>query len=627
MKGGNGSGRHIPDRGSGCNRGPLPTSRALCGPVTARTDHLALVHQLFELHANRGPAGIAVVADRQQLSYGELNRAANQLARLLLHHGVRPETRVALAIPRSVELLIAVLAVMKAGGAYVPVDLDHPVKRIADQLIDSEPALVLSRSDLDPRLCGLGSSGSNLFVDDRSVADAVAAMSAHDLIDTERNAPLRPSHAVYLIYTSGSTGRPKAVVLEHHSVVNYLTRCVAAYPGLASSSLWHSPLAFDATVTTLLGTLSAGGTLHIRDLVPIDGPVSAPDSDRPTRVDFIKVTPSHLSLLADLPIGHWPARELMTGGEPLHADALPAQFHAARVRLINHYGPTELTVGCADFTVAPDGHLPSGPVPIGRPMSNLTMHVLDGTLSHVAPGQEGELYVAGPQVARGYWRRPGLTASRFVANPFSTGTRMYRTGDMVVVDQRGNLIYKRRADDQVKIRGIRVEPAEVEAALLKCAGVKAAAVTIADTKRSVDSVLCAYVVVYPGTDASSIRDFLTAQLPTYMIPSTIELLSTLPISTNGKLDRAILRRRERGPIAVANEHVLPQTAEAKMCAIFEDLLGVSNVSADDNFFDLGGQSLLAMRLVARLRSAFNLHVTLRQVLGNPTPKGIASLVL
>ncbi|MBC9730858.1 non-ribosomal peptide synthetase, partial [Streptomyces sp. TRM68367] len=418
----------------------------------------------FAEQVRRDPAAAAVETDAAVLSYAELDRLSDRVARLLIARGAGPERFVALALPRSADLVVAVLAVLKSGAAYLPVDPDYPDERIAYLLADAEPALLLYSAETADRLPVSAVPG--LLVEEL-LAEAAASVTQDDtpVTDADRNAPLTPSHPAYVIYTSGSTGRPKGVVVEHASVHAYLTWARDAYPGLADRVLLHSPIAFDLTVTALLGPLVAGGSIR-----PADLEAKAASGGRPA---FLKATPSHLPLLTALPDSLSPTADLVVGGEALTGETVRAwRERSPRATVINEYGPTEATVGCVVSFIGPDEEPPTGSVPIGRPIRNMRAYVLDGALQPVPPGVPGELYLAGPGLARGYLGRPGLTAGRFVADPFGpAGSRMYRTGDLARWTPRGELDFLGRADDQVKVRGFRIELGEVESALAGLPGV------------------------------------------------------------------------------------------------------------------------------------------------------------
>jgi amino acid adenylation domain-containing protein/non-ribosomal peptide synthase protein (TIGR01720 family) len=413
-----------------------------------------------------------------------------------------------------------------------------------------------------------------------------------------------------VIYTSGSTGRPKGVVVEHRSLGAYVERAREAYPDAAGVSLVHSSFAFDLTVTALWTPLVSGGRIVLGEL-----------DEGTSGVSFMKVTPSHLGLLEALPGGASPSGTLVIGGEALRGEALAAwrRDHPG-VRVVNAYGPTEATVNCAEFRLEPGVETPAGAVPIGRPFANTRVYVLDAGLQPVPVGTPGELYVAGVVLARGYLQRPGLTAERFVADPYgAAGTRMYRTGDLVRWTREGRLEYVGRADDQVKLRGFRIELGEVQSALAAHPQVAQAAVVVRDDR------LIGYVVPSTGSapDPQVVRRSTAEILPDYMVPAAVVLLDALPLTPHGKLDHRALPDPDPGPAAVARggRPVTPQ--EEILCGLFADVLGVPEVGVDDDFFELGGHSLLVIRLLSRMRSVLGVHLPIRQIFETPTVADLA----
>ncbi|VVJ19160.1 Polyketide synthase modules and related proteins [Amycolatopsis camponoti] len=512
---------------------------------------------------------VAVSDDRMLLSHRELDVRANRLAHRLLGAGAGPETRVAVLLPRSADLLVALLAVLKTGAAYVPIDPGYPADRIAYMLEDARPVCVVEDAD------------------------------AAGFPDHAPEVALDPEHPAYVIYTSGSTGRPKGVVVSHRAAANYLRWAVDAYPGLGGTAVLHSSVSFDLTVTTLFGPLLAGGRIRVADVLEAE----------PVPCTFLKATPSHLPVLAGDP------RDLVVGGEQLLGDVLDRwrQAHPGAT-VINEYGPTETTVGCMEYRVEPGDAVPAGAVPIGHPIRNTRLYVLDAGLNPVPPGIPGELYIAGDGLARGYLDRPGLTASRFVACPFGPpGERMYRSGDRVTRRPDGELVYHGRADEQVKIRGHRIEPGEIEAALRAHPAVTDAAVLARDGR------LIAYVVPDAEPD---LREFLGRSLPDYMLPSAIVALDALPVTRNGKLDRAAL------PDADAEEHRYVEPSgpvEPVLAAIWAEVLGRERVGARDNFFELGGDSILSIQVVHRARLA-GLRMRSKDLFAHQTVASLATVV-
>jgi amino acid adenylation domain-containing protein len=612
------------------------TSRAVPGVCWA---------ELFEAQVARAPGAVAVVFEGRRLSYGQLNERANRLARYLVGRGVGPEQLVAVAVPRSELLVVALLAVVKAGAAYLPVDPGYPAERIRVMFEDARPGCVLTVSGAG---AGLPDCGVPVVWLDRA-ADLLAAQLGADLADADRVRPLTARHPVYVIYTSGSTGVPKGVVIEHGSLVNYcLWACSEYGPGAGKVSPFYSSLSFDLTVTSVFVPLVAGGTLAVAG-----GPAGVEGlagilEGAGCPVVPLKVTPSHLRMLLDGggPVAGAPVA--VVGGEALPAGLVGDWLARAGGEVFNEYGPTECTVGCV---VRRAGAGEPQNVLIGRPVANTRVFVLDGGLRPVPAGVRGELYVAGAGLARGYLGRPALTAGRFVACPFGDpGGRMYRTGDLVRWRRDGNLEFAGRADDQVKVRGFRVEPGEVEAVLARHPLVDRAVVVVREDRPG-DKRLVAYVVpgeagrragtagrcVQPGEayslDASSpgmraagggigqeLRGFLGGVLPDYMVPSVVVALGSLPLTVNGKVDRRALPAPDpgagsgRGPRSVR---------EVILCGLFAELLGVERVGVDQSFFELGGHSLLAVRLVSRVRSVLGAELALRQLFEAPTVERLA----
>ncbi|MFF2330061.1 MULTISPECIES: amino acid adenylation domain-containing protein [unclassified Streptomyces] len=581
----------------------------MTAPVSRPT---ALVIDRFEAQTARTPDSLAVVSGSAEYDYAELNTRANRLARLLISRGVGPEDIVAVALERTAGLLVALYAVMKAGAACLPVDPQYPADRIVTILDDAQPVCVITDESLGERLDAYAAaSGAELLRPESPVTRAtLAELPAGNLTDSDRRSPLRPGNAAYVIYTSGSTGRPKGVVVGHHALSGYLRWAREVYPGLGGGAILHSSVSFDLTVTTLFGPLTAGGTLYLGDLSDLDPGLWRAERPAPT---FLKVTPSHLPLLEALPQDALTTGELVVGGEQLWGESL-ARFRLRhpQVSIVNEYGPTEATVGCVVHRVVPGEKPGTGAVPIGVPCGDTRTHVLDDRLRPVATGTPGELYIAGEQLARGYLGRPDLTAERFVADPYGpAGARMYRTGDLVRQTSDGLLEFLGRTDDQLKIRSYRIEPGEVESCLVGGPGVGQACVIAADGPGGVR--LVAYVAPDPDTampDVHRLREHVEDRLPRYMCPADIVVLDRLPLTVNGKVDREALPPpgSVSGPAAGAPEAppevAVPATEPERVLAgICRELLELDAVSVTDNFFTVGGDSILAIRLAARARRA------------------------
>ena len=566
---------------------------------------------LFEAQVAAQPDAVAVLGRGEVLTYAGLNDRANRLAWLLLERGAGPERLVAVAFGRSLELVVAVLAVAKAGAAFLPVDSGYPPERIAFMLSDAAPVLLVTNTVTAAALPETGPE--RVVLDDPAVTAALAGCTSRSPDDGDRPARLALGHPAYVIYTSGSTGRPKGVLVSHAgiaSLASVLPGRMGVGPG-ARVLQFASP-SFDSSFLELCMALLTGGALASPggERVLPGEPLGQVVAD--LGVTHIKLPPTALAVT---PPGMLPAGlTVVVAGEACPPE-LAATWSPGR-RMVNAYGPTETTV-CPAMSSPLDG---GTVVPIGRPGANTQVYVLGPWLEPVPAGRAGELYVAGAQLARGYLGRPVLTAERFVACPFVPGQRMYRTGDLAKWNSAGELVFAGRADDQVKIRGFRVEPGEVEAALAAAPGVAHAAVTVREDQPG-HQLLAGYVVPAPGEviDPAAVRQHAATRLPEYMLPSAIVILDTLPVTANGKLDRAALPAPQfvsgggRGP---------GSTAEELWCSLFAQVLGVEAVGAEDGFFDLGGDSILSMLLVSSARRA-GLVVSPRQVFQLQTPAALA----
>ncbi|MGW7166704.1 amino acid adenylation domain-containing protein [Streptomyces sp. NPDC054884] len=580
----------------------------------------ATVPELFEARAARTPDAVAIVAGAVEVAYGELNARANRLARLLIGQGVGPESVVAVTMDRGVDLMVAVLGVLKAGGAYLTVDPDYPAERISYMFEDAAPVLVLAltaTAGLVPR-----SAAPLVILDSPGTASALEGHAAGDMRDGDRAAVL-PAHPAYVIYTSGSTGRPKGVVLTHEGFANTAQALAQRYPtkvGPGSRMLQFASVSFDMFCSEWALTLPAGAALVV---VPPERRLGSELAAFITEqgVTHAAFPPAVLAGMEDGEIGADVVIDV--GGEALPPE-LVGRWAAGR-EMFNSYGPTETTVDAAVWRCRPG----VDEVPIGTPIVNTQVYVVDERLSPVPVGVAGELYVAGAGLARGYLRRAGLSAERFVANPFGpAGSRMYRTGDWVRWDADGQLVFAGRVDEQVKIRGFRIEPGEVQAVVAAHARVAQAAVVVREDVPG-DKRLVAYVVPVEDEEddgglPAAIRRFAADRLPGHMVPSAVVTVGSLPLTPNGKLDRKALPAPDfaagagtgRGPATVREEI---------LCAAFAEVLGLESVGVDDDFFALGGHSLLVIRLVAHLQ-ARGVVVSVRALFDTPTPAGLASSV-
>jgi amino acid adenylation domain-containing protein len=580
---------------------------------TARDIPAATVPQLFQEQVGRSPGTVAVVSGQDVVSYAALNARANRLARYLVSLGAGPERLVAIAMPRSAEMMVAVLAVLKAGAAYVPVDPAYPADRIAYMLGDARPVAVLTTVAAGRDLPG---GVPQVAVDDPVTAAAVSGLADGDLAAGERGGELSPSSPAYVIYTSGSTGRPKGVVIEHRSVVGLLSWARAEFTaGELSRVLASTSLSFDVSVFEIFTPLTAGGSIEIVPnlLALMSGP---------WRGSMISAVPTALAQVLASPGTAAQAPVVALCGEAVTGQVV-AVIRAAvpGARIVNIYGPTETTVYTTTYTLDEAGEAAGSP-PIGRPLWNRAAFVLDERLGLVPPGVAGELYLTGG-LARGYLNRPGLTAERFVACPFgAAGERMYRTGDLARWNTAGQLEYRGRVDDQVKIRGFRIELGEIEAVLAAQPGVAQAAVTVREDQPG-DRRLAGYVVPAAGAelDPAVLRDAAARVLPGYMMPAAVMVLGALPLTANSKLDRRALPAPDYA--AAAGTFQAPATArERALCELFARVLGIDQVGVEDSFFDLGGHSLLAAVLVARLMEQMGIKLSLKGFMGNPTVRAI-----
>ncbi|MBA2891471.1 non-ribosomal peptide synthetase [Nonomuraea soli] len=559
--------------------------RALAeGP--SRDNEPALLPQVFAAHARRTPDAPAVACGAATWTYAELDREANRIAHHLIARGAGPENVVALALPRSAELIAAILAVLKTGAAYLPLDLTHPRERIASMLRDAGPRLLLTcRSAGVPY-------GDSLMLEE------LDGGPEHD-----PGTPLTPGTAAYVCYTSGSTGTPKGVVLEHRGLANLaanLGERLDAEGGPAHRVLQLVSPGFDVMVSELATAFTRGGCLVIAPSVLTGEELGG--FLREQRVSLAHMPPA---ILATVPRVPYPdLRMLVVGGEGCPAGLM--EWWSAGRTMINAYGPTEVTVDVSAWRCEP------GTILVGRPLPRIQAHLLDAALQPVPPGSRGELYVGGPGVGRGYLGRPGLTAARFVA--WHDGTRLYRTGDLARRLPGGELEFLGRADDQIKLRGHRIEPAEIEHTLGRAPGVTAAAVILRDDR------LIAYIVPASANPAAVLSHART-QLPTHLLPAAILPLAALPLTPNGKLDKAAL------PEPPATKHRPARTPrEETLLRLFNDTLNATHLGIDDDFFANGGHSILATRLISRIRGALGATLTIRDLFDHPTVAGLADML-
>lgn len=592
-------------------------------------------HTLFEAQAASAPDRPAVRYGDTAMTYAELNARANQVAHYLRDKGVGPDTCVALFMERSTETVAALLGIMKAGGAYVPLHPEHPKPRLSFQLEQISAPVIITQDNLSDRLPEF--SGAILRMDDDAATlDAQPAANP----DTQTT----PSNIVYVIYTSGSTGTPKGVAVTHRGLVNYthymMGRLELSAPEAAQG--YHfglvSALTADLGHTCVYPSLASGGCLHLiaHDTTMDAGAFEAYTSQYP--LDVLKITPSHLrALLSSVSNAAsssiLPRAWLVLGGEASAWELIGQIRMMGTCRILNHYGPTETTIGSLTYRVGvTEGEEErTSYVPIGKPIANTKVYILDKNRQPVPVGAIGELCIGGAGVARGYLNRLDLTVERFVDNPFTTEAeqRIYRTGDLARWLPDGNVEFLGRVDDQVKIRGFRVEPEEIAGVLRDHPGVREAAV-LAREDSAGDKRLTAFVTssaaAAPVT-GEELRAYLQSRMPEYMVPAGFVVVDSLPLTGSGKVDRQALLRMEADKAAQTAEKVLPRNpTEQGVADIWAEVLAVESVSIHDNFFELGGHSLLVTQVIARLRSVFQVQLPVRAFFEAPTVAGLAETV-
>ena len=590
--------------------------------------------ELFQAQAAATPENAAVIRSDTELSYAELNGQANRLAHFMITQGIGPERVVALALPRSPELVVAILAVLKTGAAYLPLDPEYPGIQLCFMLTEAAPALLIGTVATDRSLID-GTSTPRLLLDDPDTAVKVAEQPVSNPTDAERTVALRPAHPAYVIFTSGSTGTPKGVVVSHRGLPGLATSLIDRLGIDARSRVLQSAsINFDASVSDLFMALCSGAALvlpALHELLP-GGPLRSLVERH--RITHVALTPSALAMFEP---GSLPSRvTLVVFGEECPAE-LVGEW-APRHRMINAYGPTEATA-CVTLS-DPLAPLERRTPPIGRPIADNRAYLLDASLRSVAPGVVGELHLAGPGLARGYLHRPGLTAERFAACPFGEpGGRMYRTGDLARWNSDGELEFVGRVDEQGQIWGQRIEPGETASALRKHPDVAQAVAAIREDQPG-HRRLVAYVVArHPApvdaettglVDASplagrlpdTLRGFLWERLPAHLLPSAYVVLTRFPLTRNGKLDRAALPPPDFTAAVSATE---PGTArERTLAELFAEVLGLPRIGGTDDFFAAGGTVLLAARLAARIRTALAVELTVWELCQTPTVTGVAT---
>lgn len=564
--------------------------------------------------ATAAPNGVALVATGVSLTYGELEQRAGQLANYLRSLGVGLEVPVGICLGRSPDMVVSALAVLKAGGAYLPLDPDYPVERLRFMLEDARVPVLITRQELGQRIGNLG--WSPVYID--SDASQIASFPA-----TDSHVATSAENMAYVIYTSGSSGQPKGVQITHGNLNNLIAWHRRAFQVSANDRASQvASVGFDAAVWETWPNLAAGSSIHFPD---DDVRVAAEPLKEWLISEQITISFVPTPLAEGLITLPWPARTalrlLLTGGDALH------HYPNANLpfRFVNNYGPTECTVVATSGTIQPN-RLADAPPPIGVPIDNFQLYILDEQLRPVPNGAVGELHIAGRGVGRGYLNRPELNAEKFVANPIGAdGGRMYKTGDLARFLPTGEIAFVGRIDDQIKMRGFRIEPEEIVMRLDQCFGVEAS-VVVARGENG-DNRLIAYIV--PATGAklthNSLQQYLTRYLPDYMIPSAFVRMTDLPLNANGKVDRAALPVPTPDNTIADSIRLGPSTpVEERVIAIVAELLGLEQVGVNDNFFFLGGHSLLGTQLIARARDSFGIDLPLRTVFDSPTASQLSA---
>lgn len=579
------------------------------------------IHHLFEDKATEMPDDIAVLFEEDQLTYGELNRRANQLAHWLRLTGVGPEVLVGICVERSLEMIVGILGILKAGGAYVPLDPSYPLERLALMLEDAQTSILLTQEKLLDVLPAHWGQVICLDTDWESIA---AGNDADPISETA------PENLAYVMYTSGSTGKPRGVSVTHRNVVRLVKE--TSYVSFTSEEIFLqlAPISFDAATFEIWGSLLNGAKLAI---FPARIPSLEDIGEAISRygVTTLWLTAGLFHLMVDERLDDFrPLRQLLAGGDVLsvkHTEEVKKRLNG--LNLINGYGPTESTTFTCCYTVSEAGQVRSS-VPIGKPIANTTVYVLTADLEPVPVGVTGELYIGGDGLARGYMNRTKLTAEKFIPNPFSDepGARLYKTGDLARYLTDGNIEFLGRKDHQVKIRGFRIELGEVEAVLNQHPLVQDVVVTSREYAHG-DKRLIAYVVINKeaSVNQDDLRGFLKRKLPEYMLPSSFMMLDKLPLSSNGKVNRSALPEPEYDAPESEEIFIRPMNyVEESLSEVWADVLGIKRVSLKDNFFDMGGHSLLATQVISRVRNIFQLDVALRSLFESLTLESFARSV-
>ncbi|MCS4321940.1 non-ribosomal peptide synthetase DhbF [Bacillus subtilis] len=580
---------------------------------TAKSEKLVSLQDMFEKQAVLTPERIALMCDDIQVNYRKLNEEANRLARLLIEKGIGPEQFVALALPRSPEMVASMLGVLKTGAAYLPLDPEFPADRISYMLEDAKPSCIITTEEIAASL------PDNLAVPELVLDQAVTQEIIKRYSPENPDVSVSLDHPAYIIYTSGSTGRPKGVVVTQKSLSNFLLSMQEAFSlGEEDRLLAVTTVAFDISALELYLPLISGAQIVIAKKETIREPQALAQMIENFDINIMQATPTLWHALVTSEPEKLRGLRVLVGGEALPSGLLQA-LQDLHCSVTNLYGPTETTIWSAAAFLE-EGL--QGVPPIGKPIWNTQVYVLDNGLQPVPPGVVGELYIAGTGLARGYFHRPDLTAERFVADPYGPpGTRMYRTGDQARWRADGSLDYIGRADHQIKIRGFRIELGEIDAVLANHPHIEQAAVVVREDQPG-DKRLAAYVVADAAIDTAELRRYMEASLPDYMVPSAFVEMDELPLTPNGKLDRKALPAPDFSTSVSDRAPRTPQ--EEILCDLFAEVLGLARVGIDDSFFELGGHSLLAARLMSRIREVMGAELGIAKLFDEPTVAGLAA---
>ncbi|WP_338805056.1 amino acid adenylation domain-containing protein [Xenorhabdus griffiniae] len=602
--------------------------------------HNTLIHQLFEAQVQRTPDATAVIFEKQTLSYEELNCRANQLAHRLIAFGVRPDDRVAIQVERGLDMIIGLFGILKAGAGYIPLDPEYPAERLIYQLSDCKPVILLTQKHLQTRLPI--QDIPIWLLDDETYQDNLQKQPVYN--PDSRQTGVQPHHLAYIIYTSGSTGNPKGVMLEHRNVVSLIhAHCQISEPGLGDRILQFVTFAFDISVSDIFPTLASGATLVLRP-----PSIKIPNS---SFVDFLREQKVTIINIPTAFWHHW-AQEMkagrvgfspyihtvIVGGDKVEYRYLIDWLSCPETRScrwFNAYGPTEITITATAMQIDKEmvidkKYAPpiTNNIPIGRPLSNTRIYILDAFCQPVPVGVSGEIYIGGMGVARGYSNQPALTAEKFIVDPFSEypNARMYKTGDLARWRSDGNIEYLGRNDFQIKLRGYRIELGEIETRLMQCHGVREAIVLAREDKLG-DKRLIAYLIAEPNIKPAptELRQQLAQYLADYMLPSAFVTLDAFPLAPNGKINRQALPMPDQTSIATHSYEEPLGEMEIALAEIWQALLGLKKVGRYDHFFELGGHSLMVINLIERLRNR-GCHLDIRTVFSTPTLAEMAKII-